>query len=73
MLTFDCEGGRPLLVCVRCGGWASKKGNKLSQECTAPTAGGKKVLHMVFSRGAFPHDASKAKNRSVLVRSVMKT
>ncbi len=47
------QGGTPVIFCVKCGAWSSRRPRKLRQKCTTPTAPGRQALARI-ARGLAP-------------------
>ncbi len=47
------EGDLPIMFCVRCGSWTSRRANRLAKPCEPPTAAGKMALKRI-SEGLHP-------------------
>ncbi len=54
------DGELPITFCARCGGWSSRRANRLARACGQPTGAGKMALKRIAS-GLHPWQARDAK------------
>ncbi len=62
------EGDLPITFCARCGGWSSRRANRLSRRCGPPTAAGKMALRRIEA-GLHPWQARDASTGKDLPRT----
>ncbi len=53
---LQTEGDLPITFCARCGGWSSRRANRLSRQCGPPTPAGRMALRRIAS-GLHPWQA----------------
>ncbi len=58
-LMLQTEGNLPITFCARCGGWSSRRANRLSRPCGPPTPAGKIALRRI-ANGLHPWQARDA-------------
>ncbi len=46
-IMLNTDGELPITFCARCGGWSSRRANRLSRECGPPTAAGRMALRRI--------------------------
>ncbi len=62
------DGDLPITFCARCGGWSSRRANRLGKKCGPPTAAGRMALRRIEA-GLHPWQARDAATGKVLPRT----
>ncbi len=70
-LMLQTEGDLPITFCARCGGWSSRRANRLNKPCGPPTAAGRMALRRI-EKGLHPWQARDSKTGKCLPRGKLK-
>ncbi len=70
-LMLNTQGDLPITFCVKCGGWSSRRANRLGKICGPPTAAGKMALRRI-GKGLHPWQARDAATGKTLSRGRLK-
>ncbi len=68
---MQTEGDLPVTFCARCGGWSSRRANRLNKPCGPPSAAGKMALRRI-EKGWHPWQARDGKTGKCLPRGKLK-